>query len=295
MTLVSTSTTTLTNGTLDLNGFTLTTGIFAGSGSGVRQLVTNSVPIVVTGNAATVVNFGTTTNYTVDVNPTFNLAYSGSVGTRNISVGATSNLPVTPNITVTLGSDIVTTSGTTTVNNLTITGFTGRLGNFGRSIYGNLTLVSGMTVDSGALTNTFIGVSSQTITTAGQTLDFPITFNGVGGTFQLQDALTLGSTQPLTMINGTLQLKSGTTSTVGSFATSGTNQKFLQATTPASRATLSQASGTVSVSYLTIQDSAATGGAVFNAFTSNANVNSGNNTGWKFGSANSAGGFLQFF
>jgi len=277
----ATRTCTLTNGTLDLNGYTLTTGIFAGSGSGVRQLVTNSVPIVVTGNAATVVNFGTTTNLTVDVTPTFNLTYSGSVGTRNIGVGATNNLPVTPNITVTAGSDIVTTSGTTTVNNLTFTGFTGTLGNFGRSIYGNLTLVSGMTVAAGALTNTFIGVSSQTITTAGQTLDFPVTFNGVGGTWAMQDALTLGSTQPLTLTNGTLQLKSGTTNTVGSFVTTGTNQKFLSATTPGSQATLSDASGTNSVSYLTIKDSNATGGATFDA-TNATNVNAGNNLGWDF-------------
>ena len=153
-----------------------------------------------------------------------------------------------------------------------------------------------MTVGSGALVTSFLATSgTKTITSASQTMDFPITFNGVGGTWAMQDALTLGSTQALTMTNGTLQLKSGTTNTVGSFATSGATQKFLQATTNGSQATLSQASGTVNATYLTIKDSAATGGAVFNAFTSNANVNSGNNTGWKFGSANSAGGFLQFF
>jgi hypothetical protein len=84
------------------------------------------------------------------------------------------------------------------------------------------------------------------------------------------------------MTNGTLQLKSGTTNTVGSFTTSGTTQKFLQATTNGSRATLSQASGTVSASYLTIKDSAATGGATFIASTTNSNVDSGNNTGWNF-------------
>jgi hypothetical protein len=134
---------------------------------------------------------------------------------------------------------------------------------------------------------------TKTITSAGKTLDFPLTFNGIGGSWAMQDALTLGSTRALTMTNGTLQLKSGTTSTVGSFATSGTNQKFLSATTPGSQATLSDASGTNSVSYLTIQDSAATGGAVFQAFTSNFNVDAGNNTGWKFN--NAGGAFLMFF
>jgi hypothetical protein len=289
----ATRTCTLTTGTLDFNGFTLTTGIFSGTGSGVRKFANNTASIIVTGNATTVVGFGTTGNFTADFTPVFELNYSGSVGTRTVSWGSL-NLLYVPNINVTAGSDIVTTGGTTTVNNFNFTGFTGTLGNATRNIYGNLTLVSGMaTPSSGSLVTSFIGVSSQTITTAGQTLDFPVTFNGVGGTFACQDALTLGSTQPLTLTNGTLQLKSGTTNTVGSFATSGTNQKFLSATTPGSQATLSDASGTNSVSYLTIQDSNATGGAVFQAFTSDFNVDSGNNTGWKFN--NAGGAFLMFF
>lgn len=280
----STRATTLTAGTLDVNGYTLTTGQFSGTGSGVRQLVTNSVPIVVTGSGATVVNFGTTTNLTVDATPAFNLTYSGAVGTRTISVGATANLPTAPNITVTAGNDIVTTSGTTTVANLIFTsGFTGTLGNGTRNIYGNLTLVSGMaTPTAGSLVTTFNGVGSQTITTAGKTLDFPITFNGVGGSWALQDALTLGSTRTLTLTNGTLQLKNSTTNTVGSFATTGTNQKFLQSTTPGAQATLSAASGTVSVSHLSIRDINATGGAVWQAYTTNQNVDAGNNDGWDF-------------
>ena len=291
----ATRTTTLTAGTLDVNGFTLTTGIFGGTGSGVRQLITNSVPIVIIGNAASVISVGTTSNFTADVAPIFNLTYSGSVGTRQITYGAlTSTTIYAPNVNVTAGSDTVTTGGTTTVNNFNFTGFTGTLGNATRNIYGNLTLVSGMaTPSSGSLVTTFNGIGSQTITTAGQTLDFPITFNGIGGTFACQDALTLGATRALTMTNGTLQLKAGTTNTVGSIATSGTTQKFLQSTTPGTQATLSDASGTNSVSYLTIQDSNATGGAVFQAFTSNFNVDAGNNAGWKFN--NAGGSFLMFF
>jgi hypothetical protein len=472
----ATRTVTLTAGALDVNSYTLTTGLFTGTGSGVRQLVTNSVPIVITGSGAVVVNFGTTTNYTVDVSPTFNLTYSGSVGTRTISSGSTSNLVVSPNITVTAGSDTITTSGTTTLSNLIFTSpFTGTLGNATRNIYGNLTLVSGMaTPSSGSLVTTFNGVSSQTITTAGKTLDFPITFNGVGGTWTIQDALTVGATRTTTLTNGavglntytlttgvfntnnsntrliafgtgkivltgtdalvwtnatgtgftytgtsrieafgpsttgtrsfnpstvststeatalsfyitggtdtvsftatsrrvnsmdftgfsgtftnsqqtvhgsytistgmtvgagtevttfastsgtktitingktldfpitfngvggtwsfadaltqgagkaftmtegTVNLASGVTSTVGAFATSGTNQKYLQSSTAGVQATLSQATGTVDVSYLTIQDSAATGGATWIAYLANANIDAGNNTGWTF-------------
>jgi len=278
----ATRTTTLTAGTFDLAGYTLTTGIFGGAGSGVRKFANNTASIIVTGNAATVVSFGTTTNLTADFTPVFELNYSGSVGTRSVSWGS-SNLLYVPSILVTAGSDIVTTSGTTTVSSLFFSSsFTGTLGNATRNIYGNLTLSSGMaTPSSGSLVTTFNGIGSQSIITANKTLDFPIRFNGIGGTWAMQDALTLGSTQSLTMTNGTLQLKSGTTSTVGSFATSGTNQKFLSATTPGSQATLSQASGTDSVSYLTIQDSNATGGATFDA-TDATNVNAGNNTGWIF-------------
>jgi hypothetical protein len=284
--LTSTSTVTLQQGTLDLNNNTLTCSIFVGTGSGVRSLLSYSVPIVITGNAATVVSCGTTTNFTTDVTPTFNLTYSGSTGTRTISVGATNNFPAAPNINVTAGSDTVTTSGTTTVTNFTFTsGFTGIFGNGTRNIYGNLTLATGgMSVASGSLINTFVGVGSQTITTAGLTLDFPVTFDGVGGTWACQDALTLGSTRTLTMTNGTLQLKAGVTSTVGALATSGTNQKYLQSTTLGTQATLSDASGTNSVSYLTIRDINATGGATWDSYLYNANVDAGNNTGWNFDS-----------
>jgi hypothetical protein len=83
------------------------------------------------------------------------------------------------------------------------------------------------------------------------------------------------------MTNGTLQLKAGTTNTVGSFATSGTNQKYLSSTVTGSQATISDASGTNAVNYLTIQDSNATGGAFWDA-TASTNVNVGNNLGWDF-------------
>ena len=97
----------------------------------------------------------------------------------------------------------------------------------------------------------------------------------------MQDALTLGSTQPLTLTNGTLQLKAGTTSTVGSFVTSGTTLKYLQSTIPGTQATISDASGTDTVTYLSIQDSNATGGAAWDANNAT-NVDAGNNTGWFF-------------
>ena len=294
----ATRTCTLTNGTLDLASYTLTTGLFSSNNTNARTIAFGTGNITVTSVSGTVFGGPTSTNTGLTITGTAQVNVTGNgVTTRTVNPGNSVATSAPISFTISAGSDTINSTAGMTFNNLTFTsGFTGTFGNVTRSIFGNLTLDASInSFSSGASTLTFTGTGSRTITTAGETIDCPITFNGVGGTWAMQDALTLGSTQPLTMTNGTLQLKSGTTNTVGSFATSGTTQKFLQATTNGSQATLSQASGTVNATYLTIKDSAATGGAVFNSFTSNANVNSGNNTGWKFGSANSAGGFLQFF
>ena len=293
---------TLTSGTLDLNNYTATAGQLSSTGSVTRVLAFGaSGKIVVMGNNTNVAVTTTATGLTITGSKRVELSYSGSVGTRVIlGPGSGSTIEGTNLLDyfVTAGSDTVTFNsarsfGTIDFSNSGTSTFTGSFTNQAINVYGNLTLKTGMTVGSGTNAIEFLSTTgTKTITTANQTLDCPIAFTGIGGAWAMQDALTLGSTRALTMTNGTLQLKSGTTNTVGSFVTTGTTQKFLQSTTPASQATLSQASGTVSVSYLTIKDSAATGGAVFNAFTSNANVNSGNNTGWYF--LNSVN-FLPFF
>jgi hypothetical protein len=301
----ATRTCTLTNGTLDLNGYTLTTGAFNSSNSNTRTLAFGSTgKIVATTNSGTVCVTSTATGLTVTGSKRVELNYSGSVGTRTISGALTATVIEGVNLLdyyITAGTDtiVVTSSrsyGDIDFSNGGTSTFAGSLSAVTNTtaIYGNLILNSAMSLGSGTDAVQMKATSgTKTITSAGKTLDFPLTFNGIGGSWAMQDALTLGSTRALTMTNGTLQLKSGTTSTVGSFATSGTNQKFLSATTPGSQATLSDASGTNSVSYLTIQDSAATGGAVFQAFTSNFNVDAGNNTGWKFN--NAGGAFLMFF
>jgi uncharacterized protein YlxW (UPF0749 family) len=98
------------------------------------------------------------------------------------------------------------------------------------------------------------------------------------------------SVQPATVI-----FESGLTQTVSNFGLSGTagNLVTISSEAPGFQFTLSKASGTVNAQYLSIQDSVATGGAVWNAFTSSGNVDAGNNTGWIF---SAAGGnmFLMF-
>ena len=99
-----------------------------------------------------------------------------------------------------------------------------------------------------------------------------------------------------------VKLFAGSTLNVGNISidgiinTASPNYVVLSSTTAGTQATLSKASGTVSVSYVKIQDSIATGGATWLAQTTNGNINNGNNTGWIFGaySANNSK-FLAFF
>lgn len=88
----------------------------------------------------------------------------------------------------------------------------------------------------------------------------------------------------------TITFQAGTTQTVSNFTASGTagNLLTINSSTPGSQFTLSKASGTVNAQYLAIQDSNATGGAVWNALYS---TNLGNNTGWIFPGGNM---FLMF-
>jgi hypothetical protein len=281
----ATRTCSLTNGTLDLNGYTLTTGLFSSGNSNIRTLAFSTGNITVTGSGATVFTISDSTNLTVTGTSAVNLTYSGSTGTRQINASLTNASANTAlNYNISAGSDTVT-FGTSdrSVNNVNFTGFSGIISDLTKTFYGNLTLAStNISVASSAAVKFVATSGTKTITTASKTLDFPVTFNGIGGTWAMQDALTLGSAQTLTMTNGTLQLAASTTNTVGSFVTTGTTLKYLQSTTPGTRSTISQASGTVTATYLSVQDSNATGGATWNAFVTDNNVNAGNNTGWDF-------------
>lgn len=229
LTLGSTLTTTLFAGTLDLtnNGagnFTLSTGIFNANNSNTRSIAFGTGNITLTGNNIAVWNITTSTGFTYTGTPTVNSTYSGSTGTRTFNAGTTGIVESNAlNFNVTAGSDLMTFAGD--VRNLNFTGFSGTLANSSRVVYGNLTISSGMTVTGGTSTTTFAATSgTQQFTTNGKTIDNPIFQNGVGGTVQLQDNLTMGSTRTYTFSNGTLDLSSGNrTLTTGLFSsTTGT-------------------------------------------------------------------------
>ena len=284
LTMGSTRTFTLTNGALDLNNQTLNTGLFASNNTNTRSIGFGTGNITLTGNNGRIFDLRAVTNLTTTGTPVVNATYAGSTGTRTIETGALPEAQ-TISVNITAGTDIVTNTSTTArFKNLNFTGFAGTFNAANaQSIYGNLTLGSGMTVGASTVTLAFVGsATSQNITTNGVSVDRPINFAGVGTTFSFQDALTQGSTRAFTITDGTVQLKNGVTSTVGSFVANNSSAKFLQSTTPGSQATLSQASGTVNVVDLTIRDINAVGGASWNAYTDFENTDAGNNDGWNF-------------
>ena len=288
MTSGSTRTTTLTNGTLDLAGYTLTTGLFSSTNSNTRVLAFGAGKMVVTGTNLSVFTLATSTGLTMTGTRTVEFTGVGLAGdTRSINGGLTTaggNAANAANFYIMAGADTINLGTANRVyGTLNFTGFSGStIANAAPQIYGDLVLSTGMTVTGGANSWNFVATTPQTITTNGVTIDNPIEFDGVGGTWTMQDALTLGSTRTLTLTNGTLKLKSGTTSTVGGFATSGTNQKYLTSDSPpAAQAQISDASGTNTVTYLTIQNIYALGGATWTA-TDPTNSDAGNNSGWTF-------------
>ena len=78
----------------------------------------------------------------------------------------------------------------------------------------------------------------------------------------------------------TQHFTAGTTTTLSSLTATGASTVITSDT--AATHTLSKASGTVTVQNVTISYSVAEGGATWNAFTSDGNVDGGNNTGWNF-------------
>ena len=400
MTLGSTRTATLTAGTLDLNGNTLTAGLFSSANSNTRAIAFGIGNITVNGTG-TVWNTSTFTGLTTSGTQVVNVSNNTATATT-LALGALA-IANAISFNITAGTYILTISGAYTVKDFNFTGFSGSVANLpSGTIYGNLTLSTGLTLTAGTSGMTFGATSgTKTITTNGKTLDFPLIFSGTGGAWQLQDALTMGSTRTLTQTNGTLDLN-GKTLTTGTYTTAagtknltfnagtlvisgsgtslnnavptgftttagtgvgvismtsataksiqgggstynctlnqggagaltinGTNtwsnitntvqpatvtfqssitHTFLNfnlsgtagnlitinANVGGARATISKASGTVSCGYLSIQDSAATGGAAWYAGANSTNVS--NNTGWIFTAppGGYAGNFFSF-
>jgi len=94
----------------------------------------------------------------------------------------------------------------------------------------------------------------------------------------------------------TIIFEAGSVTTVTNFTLSGMNGNVvsIRSTVQGTQFTLTKASGTVTASYVSIEDSNATGGAYWDA-ADGTNVNAGNNTGWNFPILPVTGQFMSFF
>ena len=286
LTIGITRTSTLTLGTLDLKNNTLSTGLFNSSNTSTRAITFGTGNITTTGSG-TVWNTASTTGFSYTGTPTVNISNNSATATT-VSTGALTEAKAL-NFNYTVGTYTLTDTAAV-YKSVNFTGFTGTIPNSVRTIYGGATFVAGMTLTAGANATTFAATSGTNNITTAQTLDFPIVIWGLGGTFAFQDALTQGATRAFTITAGTVQLKAATTNTVGSFVATNSTMKYLQSTTPGTQATISDASGTNTVSYLTIQDSIANGGATWLAYTDQGNIDAGNVDGWDFGISPVVGG-----
>lgn len=267
---------TLTSGTLDLNSLKFTCTDVVTNNSNTRAIDFGaSGSFDLTQSASSVWSGGTTTGLTTSGSKTVNVTAAATTGTRTINPG-TPGESVVLNFNITAGTDTVSLQGS--YRNLNLTGFAGTVAATARNIWGDFTVPSGVTFAANTNATVLFGSSgTQTITTNGVTLDMPITVNASGATKSFADALNIG-TRTFTITDGTVQFKNGVTTTVGVFATSGSNQKFLQSTSAGSQATLSQSTGTVNATFLTAKDINATGGAIWNLV--NSSISQGNLTGW---------------
>jgi hypothetical protein len=142
-----------------------------------------------------------------------------------------------------------------------------------------------------ASTGTINMNSASAKTFAGGGFTWPTLNQGGAGALTIQQANTFANITN-TVQPATITFPASTTTTVSAFNVSGTSGNLitLNSSTNGTQATLSDASGVVSVSSCSIKDINATGGATFNAFVDENNIDAGNVDGWDFGISPVVGG-----
>jgi hypothetical protein len=163
----------------------------------------------------------------------------------------------------------------------------------------DFTTTTGLTFNPGTSTIYFQGINtgSNPRTFAGGNKTYYNLYFENGGDFPTNTVSITGSNTFNNLLNNntypvTIIFPSGATQTVSNFGLSGAtyaNLTTIKSSTSGVQATLSKASGTVTASYLSIQDINATGGATWIAQNS---IDVSNNSGWIFTS--SSGMFLMF-
>ncbi len=177
----------------------------------------------------------TGTGFTIQIAGTGGTVWLGATGCTNVGVtaeltgGGASATSINPGaiteanavaFKVSSGTYLFTIANNGKVGDVDFTGFAGTWALTSRTIFGNLTLGAGMTVNAGASATIFATTGTKTITSNGVVMDVPLQINGVGGTVKLGDALAQATAaRTLTLINGTFDMN-GKGATIGTFALS---------------------------------------------------------------------------
>jgi hypothetical protein len=254
----------------------------------------NSILFKATSGTKTITSNGKTMDFPIN----FNAPSATYVLQDALTLGSTRNAAFTAG-TVNLAGFTFTTgrassqgSGT---RNITFNNGTLLISGSGSTAW-NASGASGFSTSQGTGTGVISMTSASAKTFVGGGFTYNCNLNqGGSGDLTITDSNTFNditnSVQPATIL-----FTAGTTQTVSDFTLSGTSGNLITIdSTTASQFTLSKASGTVSVSFVDIADSNATGGATWNAFTSNGNVDGGNNTGWIFGDVGTGNMFMMFY
>jgi len=219
VTLTATGTFTLTSGTLNLAGFTLTTGIFSSDGTGTRSITFGSSNIVLAHTTAsqTVLSMATATGFTWTGTGGFT---ASAAVIRTFTFGTTGGTSTNaPNVTLTTGSavPIFTTGGWFNTLDFGTTTF-----NIAATALNLNSLVCSSTGTYGNMTVTMVGTG--TITPNGKTVA-AFTINHTGTT-TLAGAFGTAVTGTTTLTSGALNLAGFTLST-GIFSSTNANTRSI--------------------------------------------------------------------
>jgi hypothetical protein len=214
--------TTLTSGTLNLAGFTLTTGIFSSTGTTARSISFSTGNITLVYNVAAGVNLAIAdaTNFTYTGTGGFTAAMSVS---RTFQFGNTAGGSATnaPNLSLTSGASIPTITTGSWFNTLSFTGTTCTPASTTVNL-DTLTLATG-----GTYTNLApIFTRTQTWTSQFSKQLRGIGFNLIDGTLTLDSTQTYTATSVCTLTAGTIDL-GGYDLTIGTFSSNNTNTRSL--------------------------------------------------------------------
>lgn len=213
----------LNAGTLNFNNHSITATNFSSPDANTRTLNFGSSTLTLTG-LNTLWNSIDETGFTLN-RGTGSIVMNRATADDKEVVMQNSGTLILPDLRVTAGSGNFNTTNARFLG-LDFTGFTGTWGATSVDVYGSLVVASGMTVSAGNVSVNMFSTTSATLTFNGKQVARNFTFNGVGGSWTLQDAMDVGTSRTVTLTNGTLNTN-GVAVTCGLFSSNNSNTRVL--------------------------------------------------------------------